>query len=87
VAVTSLYREAEEPAQGNVPALECVDVFKLYRSGPVETVALRGAGPGSVILLHDSDAYSAPLSWLRTVGALPLLFEGLDRLGLEAGPG
>src|SRR5262249_35930163 len=24
------------------PALECIDVFKLYRSGPVETVALRG---------------------------------------------
>jgi putative ABC transport system ATP-binding protein len=24
------------------PALECVDVFKLFRSGPVETVALRG---------------------------------------------
>jgi peptidoglycan-N-acetylglucosamine deacetylase len=47
--------------------------------------ALRGAGPGSVILLHDSDAYSASLSWRRTAGALPLLFEGLGRLGLEAG--
>lgn len=41
--VTSLYREPD--ADGAViewPALECVDVFKLYRAGPVETVALRG---------------------------------------------
>jgi len=48
--------------------------------------ALAGAGPGSVILLHDSDAYSAPRSWQRTAAALPLLFEGLARLGLRAGP-
>ncbi len=41
--VTSLYREPDAPtAQQRWPALECVDVFKLYRSGPVETVALRG---------------------------------------------
>ena len=41
--VTSLYREPEAPT-GEIdwPALECVDVFKLYRSGAVETVALRG---------------------------------------------
>ena len=68
MAVTSLYREAEEPAQEDVPALECVDVFKLYRSGPVETVALRGldfrvekgeivavlgrSGSGKTTLLH-----------------------------------
>ena len=41
--VTSLYREPERStADVDWPALECVDVFKLYRSGPVETVALRG---------------------------------------------
>jgi len=41
--VTSLYREPESVADAaESPALECVDVFKLYRSGPVETVALRG---------------------------------------------
>jgi putative ABC transport system ATP-binding protein len=43
VAVKSLYVEPEEdtdtPSWG---ALECLDVFKIYRSGPVETVALRG---------------------------------------------
>jgi len=41
--VTSLYREPESVGDADEsPALECVDVFKLYRSGPVETVALRG---------------------------------------------
>ena len=41
--VTSLYREPETSAAAVCwPALECVDVFKLYRSGPVQTMALRG---------------------------------------------
>jgi putative ABC transport system ATP-binding protein len=41
--VASLYREPE-PAGGEVTfgALEFHDVFKIYRSGPAETVALRG---------------------------------------------
>jgi putative ABC transport system ATP-binding protein len=43
VAVSSLWREPERPAvQIDWPALHLRDVFKIYRSGPVETVALRG---------------------------------------------
>ncbi len=43
MAVESLYREAEEAqAPQRWPVLEMRDVFKIYRSGPVETVALRG---------------------------------------------
>jgi putative ABC transport system ATP-binding protein len=43
VAVRSLYREPETPAEEiEWPALELNDVFRIYRSGPVETVALRG---------------------------------------------
>jgi putative ABC transport system ATP-binding protein len=39
----SLYVEPEKDvAEVEWPALECLDVFKIYRSGPVETVALRG---------------------------------------------
>lgn len=39
----SLYREPEAVAQPTEwPALELNDVFRIYRSGPVETVALRG---------------------------------------------
>ena len=43
MAVTSLYHEPERPVAGlEWPALEFNDVFNLFRSGPVETVALRG---------------------------------------------
>ncbi|MEA2422254.1 MAG: putative transport system ATP-binding protein [Thermoleophilaceae bacterium] len=43
MAVESLYVEPEkDAAEVEWPALECIDVFKIYRSGPVETVALRG---------------------------------------------
>lgn len=41
--VESLYVEPESPASAiDWPALQFNDVFKIYRSGPVETVALRG---------------------------------------------
>jgi putative ABC transport system ATP-binding protein len=43
MAVKSLYLEPEvRRAEIEWPALELNDVFKIYRSGPVETVALRG---------------------------------------------
>jgi putative ABC transport system ATP-binding protein len=43
VAVRSLYAEPErQSAPVEWPALECHDVFKIYKSGPAETVALRG---------------------------------------------
>src|SRR5204862_3369646 len=42
VEVTSLYREPERREQLEFGALEYHDVFKIFRSGPAETVALRG---------------------------------------------
>jgi putative ABC transport system ATP-binding protein len=42
VEVRSLYREPERRAEIAFGALEFHDVFKIYRSGPAETVALRG---------------------------------------------
>jgi putative ABC transport system ATP-binding protein len=42
MAVESLYREPELDQEVDWPILEMHDVFKIYRSGPVETVALRG---------------------------------------------
>src|SRR5213075_3064634 len=42
VAVRSLYREPEQREELSFGALEFHDVFKIYRSGPAETVALRG---------------------------------------------
>jgi peptidoglycan/xylan/chitin deacetylase (PgdA/CDA1 family) len=43
-----------------------------------------GLGPGSVLLAHDADDYSARGSWRRTLAALPLVLDELDRRGLEA---
>ena len=42
MAVASLWREPERHEQLSFGALEFHDVFKIYRSGPAETVALRG---------------------------------------------
>jgi ABC-type lipoprotein export system ATPase subunit len=42
VEVKSLYREPTPPEPVSFGALEFHDVFKIYRSGPAETVALRG---------------------------------------------
>jgi peptidoglycan-N-acetylglucosamine deacetylase len=42
-----------------------------------------GAGPGSVLLAHDADDYSAPDSWRRTVAALPRVLETMRERSLE----
>ena len=42
----------------------------------------RDLSEGDVLLLHDSDCYSAERSWQRTVGALPRILDELGRLGL-----
>jgi putative ABC transport system ATP-binding protein len=42
VALSSLYREPEREQTVAFGALEYHDVFKIFRSGPTETVALRG---------------------------------------------
>jgi peptidoglycan/xylan/chitin deacetylase (PgdA/CDA1 family) len=39
---------------------------------------------GDVLLLHDADHYSAPDSWRRTVAALPLVLDEIERLGLRS---
>lgn len=49
----------------------------------IADLALRAVGPGSVILLHDADHYSAPDSWRRTVAALPRILERLGERGLR----
>jgi putative ABC transport system ATP-binding protein len=77
VEVASLYREPEhEREQIAWGALEFVDVFKFYRSGTVETVALRGldlrveprelvavfgpSGSGKSTMLHLAAALDQP---------------------------
>jgi peptidoglycan/xylan/chitin deacetylase (PgdA/CDA1 family) len=42
----------------------------------------RDVSDGDVLLLHDSDAYSAEGSWRRTVAALPRILDELARRGV-----
>jgi putative ABC transport system ATP-binding protein len=55
VEVTSLYREPERREEVSFGALELHDVFMIYRSGPAETVALRGLDlrvePGELVAI------------------------------------
>ena len=43
--------------------------------------ATRDLSPGDVILLHDSDSYSAADSWRRTTAALPLVADAVAASG------
>jgi peptidoglycan-N-acetylglucosamine deacetylase len=47
----------------------------------------RDASAGDVLLLHDSDAYSAAGSWRNTVAALPRILDQLGPLVTSAGLG
>jgi len=54
------------------------------RASP-EAIARRatsGLSGGDVVLLHDADHYSSVGSWRRTVGALPLVLEAVEELGV-----
>ncbi len=41
----------------------------------IAALATRDLGPGAVVLLHDSDAYSVTGSWRQTVAALPAVLD------------
>jgi peptidoglycan/xylan/chitin deacetylase (PgdA/CDA1 family) len=45
-----------------------------------------GWAPGATVLLHDSDATSAPGAWRAALDALPRLAEWLEPLEIEVGP-
>ncbi|MGN6792814.1 MAG: polysaccharide deacetylase family protein [Streptosporangiaceae bacterium] len=45
-----------------------------------------GLEGGATVLLHDSDCTSPPGSWRAALGALPLLLDECERLGLRVGP-
>lgn len=48
----------------------------------IASLATASMQPGSVLLLHDADHYSAEGSWRKTVAALPRILERLDAAGL-----
>jgi peptidoglycan/xylan/chitin deacetylase (PgdA/CDA1 family) len=54
-----------------------------------ETVAAtiyRGLRPGGTVLLHDSDATTAPGAWRATLGMLPALLDHCAERGWTVGP-
>jgi ABC-type lipoprotein export system ATPase subunit len=91
VEVRSLYREPAEQEEVSFGALELHDVFKIYRSGPAETVALRGldlrietgelvallgpSGSGKSTALHLAAALEEP-----SAGEVRALGRSLGRL-------
>jgi putative ABC transport system ATP-binding protein len=91
VEVASLYREPERRDEISFGALEFHDVFKIYRSGPAETVALRGldlrieqgevvalfgpSGSGKSTVLHLAAALDQP-----SAGEVRVLGRSLSRL-------
>jgi putative ABC transport system ATP-binding protein len=92
VEVRSLYREPERHEEIAFGALEFHDVFKIFRSGPAETVALRGldlrierrelvalfgpSGSGKSTALHLAAALDEP-----SAGDVRVLGRSLARLG------
>lgn len=57
------------------------------RRATPESIARRATQvlkPGDVVLLHDSDAYSSPESWRKTVAALPSVLDAVAALGVSA---
>ncbi len=55
-------------------------------AGSIASRAAAEAGAGDVILLHDSDAYSAPGSWRATAAALPRILDALKGRGVALVP-
>jgi putative ABC transport system ATP-binding protein len=92
VAVSSLYREPEPREHVSFGALEFHDVFRIFRSGAAETVALRGldlrveprelialygpSGSGKSTALHLAAALDEP-----SAGEVRVFGRSLSRLG------
>ncbi|MFT4264122.1 MAG: polysaccharide deacetylase family protein [Nocardioides sp.] len=46
----------------------------------------RALRPGGTVLLHDTDRYASPRSWIKTDRALQVLLPEWERLGIAVGP-
>ena len=80
---------AEVRRRGWVPVLWAADGRDWRRTATASTIYRRvaaGLRGGEIVLLHDSDFYSAPGSWRNTLGAMDLLVDEIGARGLAAVP-
>jgi peptidoglycan/xylan/chitin deacetylase (PgdA/CDA1 family) len=80
---------AEVRRRGWLPVLWAADGRDWRRTATPPTICGRIASRlrgGEIVLLHDSDFYSSPGSWLNTLGAVALLVDDLRARGLAAVP-
>jgi len=72
VELRSLYREPDQHDDLSFGALELHDVFKIFHSGPVETVADALAGYAAVGIRHPILIFRSPwdLETIRSLGAI-----------------
>jgi putative ABC transport system ATP-binding protein len=84
MAVRSLYHEPEKRDEADHPALELIDVFRIYRSGQVETVALRGLSmriePAEVVAVFGPSG-SGKSTFLHLAAGLDVPSAGEVRVG------
>lgn len=68
------------------PVLWAVDGRDWRRSATPESIygrINRRLSGGDIVLMHDSDFYSAPESWVATLGGAKLLLQEIERRGLR----
>jgi hypothetical protein len=56
------------------------------RPASIVRTVRRTLRPGGTVLLHDTDAYSAPGSWERTLAATDLLLDDWAARAIPVGP-
>ena len=73
MSVRGLYVESEREAETSAPAVELLDVFRIFSAGGAETVALRGLSmrvePGRVVAVHGPSG-SGKSTFLHLVAGL-----------------
>ena len=83
--MTSILRFGERAdREGELPGSVCLSSAERIASISKtcqSRLIVRGAGPGSIVLLHDGDGYDPHGDRMQTARALPLIIHGLREHG------